>query len=143
MDSDIKMTSDSSYDTINQIVYDYELFKSSETNPSYGMIQEYDRLVHNSDNAVQSQCNDATQPNPSYSGNSQSSVVLYEGMDGYIKTDLTGVKGMHYYEIIGPATQEENSTVNDIATTDATNTNPSYNLMSRGVILEDNPSYNK
>ena len=143
LDSDIKVTSDSSYDTIKHIVYDYELFKYSETNPSYGMIQEYNRLVHNSDNAVQSQSNDATQPNLSYSGNSQSSVVLYEGLDGYIKTDLTGVKGTHYYEIIGPTTQEENSTVNDIATTDATNTNPSYNLMSRGVILEDNPSYNK
>ena len=92
---------------------------------------------------MQSQCNDAAQPNPSYSGNSQSSVVIYEGMDGYIKNDLTGVKGTHYYEIIGPATQEENSIVNDVATTDATNANPSYNLMSRGVILEDNPSYNK
>ena len=97
VDSDIKMTSDSCYDTINQIVYDYELFKSSETNPSYGMIQEYDRLVHNSDNAAQSGCNDATQSTPSYSGNLQSSVVLYECMDGYIKTYLTGVKGTHYY----------------------------------------------
>ena len=124
-------------------MYDYELFKSSDTNPSYGVIQEYNKLVHNSDNAVQSQYNEATQPNPSYSGNSQSSVVLYEGQDGYIKTDLNGVKGMHYYEIFGPATQEENPIVNDVATTDATNANPSYNLMSRGVILEDNPSYNK
>ena len=137
------MTSDSSYDIINQIVYDFELFTSSDTNPSYGVIQEYNRLVHNNDNAVQSQYNDATQPNPSYSGNSPSSVVLYEGLDGYIKTDLNGVKGMHYYEIFVPATQEEKPTVNDIATTVATNTNPSYNLMSRGVILEDNPSYNK
>ena len=148
MGSDIKMTSNPSYDIIKQtikeeIVYDSELFKSSETNPSYGMIQEYNRLCHNSDNAVQSGCNDATQPNPSSSADSQSSTVIYEGLDGYIKTDLNDIKGAHYYEIIGPTTQEENPTVNDIATTDASITNPSYNLISRGVILEDNSSQNK
>ena len=41
----MKITFDSSYDTIKQVVYDYELFKSSVTNPSYGMIQEYNRLA--------------------------------------------------------------------------------------------------
>ena len=149
MGSDIKMTSNPSYDIIKQtikeeIVYDRELFKSSETNPSYGMIQEYNRLCHNSDNAVQSRCNDATQPNSSCSGTSKSSREMYEDQDGYVKTDLTDVRGTHYLEIMAPTTQEENPTVNGVAASDVVSiTNPSYNLMSGGVILEDNPSYNK
>ena len=124
--SDIKMTSNPSYDITKEIVYDHELFKSSKTNPSYGIIQEYNRLVYNSDNAVQSPCND------------------YEGLDGYIKTDLTRTRGTHYLEIMAPTTQEENPTVNGITARDAVSiNNPSYNLISGGVILEDNPSYNK
>ena len=144
--SDIKMTSDSSYDVTKEIVYDYELFKSSNTNPSYGDIPEYNRLVYNSDNAVQSRCGCATQPNPFYSGNSQSSIVIYEDLDDYIKTDLNGTKGTHYnnLEIMAPTTQEENPTVNGVTARDIVSiTNPSYNLISGGVILEDNPSYNK
>ena len=83
MGSDIKMTSNPSYDIIKQtikeeFVYDSELFKSSETNPSYEMIQEYNRLCHNSDNAVQSGSNEATQPNPYSSGISKSSREAYE-----------------------------------------------------------------
>ena len=143
--SDTNMTSDPSYDIIKQnikeeIVYHHEL---SETNPSYEVIQEYDTLCHNSDNAVQSGCNDATQLNPSSSADSQSFTVIYEGLDGYSRTDLNDTEGAHCYEIIGLTTQEENPTVNDVATTDASITNPSYNLISRGVILEDNPSQNK
>ena len=93
--SDANMTSDPSYDFIKQnikedIVYHHKL---SETNPSYKIIQEYDRLCHNSDSAVQSVCNDATQLNPSSSVDSQSSTVIYEGLDGYIKTDLNDTKG--------------------------------------------------
>ena len=87
------MTSNPYYDTIKQnikeeIVYDYELFKSLETNPSYEMIHEYNRLCHNSDNAVQSGCNDTTQPNPSCSGNLTSCRVIYEDLHGYVKTDF-------------------------------------------------------
>ena len=147
--SDIKMTSNPSYDIIKQttkeeIVYDCELFKSLETNPSYEMIHEYNRLCHNSDNAVQSRCNDATQPNPFCSGTSKSSKAMYEDLDGYVKTDLTSTRGTHYLEIMAPTTQEENPTVNGVATNDIVSiTNPSYNMMSGGVILEDNPSYNK
>ena len=147
--SDIKMTSNPSYDIIKQtikdeIVYDHELFKSSNANPSYGVIQEYNRSSNNSDNAAQLRCNDAIQPNPSYSANSQSSRGVYEDQDGYVKTDLNDAKGAHYLEIFAPTTQEENPTVNDAAATDVVSmTNPSYNLMSGGVILEDNPSYNK
>ena len=150
LDSDIKMTSNPSYDIIkhtikDEIVYDHELFKSSKANPSYGVIQEYNRLGNNSDNAAtRSGCNDAIQPNPSYNANSQSSREIYEDQDGYVKTDLNDAKGAHYLEIFAPTTQEENPTVNDAAATDAVSmTNPSYNLMSGGVILEDNPSYNK
>ena len=147
--SDIKMTSNPSYDIIKrtikeEIVYDCELFKSSETNPSYEMIHEHNRLCHNSDNAVQSGCNDATLPNPSCSGNLKSSREMYEDQDGYVKTDLTGERGTHYLEIMAPTTQEENPTVNGVAARDVVSiTNPAYNLMSGGVILEDNPSYNK
>ena len=146
--SDIKITSNPSYDIIKQtikeeIVYDSELFTSSETNPSYEMIQEYNRLGNNSDNAVQSGCNDATQPNSSCSGTSKSSREMYEDQDGYVKTDLTGARRTHYLEIMAPTTQEENPTVNGVAASDVVSiTNPSYNLMSGGVILEDNPSYN-
>ena len=81
-------------------MYDYELFKSLETNPSYEMIHEYNRLCHNSDNAVQSGCNDATQPNPSCSGNLTSCRVIYEDLDGYVKTDLNGAEGTQCLEII-------------------------------------------
>ena len=141
--SDIKMTSNSSYDITKEIVYDHELFKSSNTNPSYG---EYNRLVYNSDNAVQSWCTGATLPNPFYSDNSQSSTVIYEDPDDYIKTDLNGTKGTHYdnLEIMAPTTQEENPTVNGVTAWNIVSiNNPSYNLISGGVILEDNPSYNK
>ena len=146
MGSDIKITSNPSYNIIKQtikkeIIYDCELFKSSETNPSYEMIHEYNRLCHNSDNAVQAWCNDTTQPNPSCSGTSKSSKAMYEDLDGYVKTDLTGTRGTHYLEIMAPTTQEENPTVNGVAASDVVSiTNPSYSLMSGGVILEDNPS---
>ena len=48
-------------------------------------------------------------------------------------------------EIIRPTTQEENPTVNDVASCYrycSYITNPSYSLMSGDVTLEDNPSYN-
>ena len=109
MNSDIKMTSNPSYDIIKQtikeeIIYDCELFKSSETNSSYEMIREYNRLGNSSDNAVQSRCNDATQPNLSCSGTSKLPRETYEDLDGYVKTDLTGAKGTHYLEIMAPIT---------------------------------------
>ena len=91
--SDIKMTSNPPYDIIKQtikeeIVYDYELFKSLKTNPSYEVIQKSNRLDNNSDNvATQSGCNDATQPNPSCSANSKSSRVIHEDQDGYVEID--------------------------------------------------------
>ena len=76
------MTSNPPYDIIKQtikeeIVYDYELFKSLKTNPSYEVIQKSNRLDNNSDNAAtRSGCNDAIQPNPSCSANSKSFRVI-------------------------------------------------------------------
>ena len=145
--SGIKMIPNPSYDIIKQtikeeIVYDHELFNYLKTNPSYAVIQQYNKLDNNSDNAAQSGCNDAIQLNTSYSANSRE---IYEDQDGYVITDLNDAKGTHHYlKIIAPTTQEENPTVNDVAATDVVSmTNPSYNWMSGGVILEDNPSYNK
>ena len=63
-----------------------------------------------------------------------------------LKTDLNGTKGTHYdnLEIMAPTTQEENPTVNGVTARNIVSiNNPSYNLISGGVILEDNPSYNK
>ena len=148
--SDIKMTSSPSYNIIKhtikeEIVYDHELFKTLTSNPLYAVVQERNRLDNNSDNAAtQSGCNDAIQPIPFYGANSKSSREIYEDRDGYVKTYLNDAKGTHYLEIFAPTTQEENPTVNDVAATDVVNmTNSPYNLMSGGVILEDNPSYNK
>ena len=62
------------------------------------MIQEYNRLCHNSDNAVQSGSNEATQPNPYSSGTSKSSRETYKDQDGYVKTDLIGARGTDYPE---------------------------------------------
>ena len=142
--SDIKMTTNPSFDIIKhkEIVYDHELFKSLKANPSYGVIQQYNRLGNNGDNAAtRSGCNDAIQP---YSVSSKLSREIYEDQDGYVITDSNDAKGMHCLKIFAPTTQEENPTVNDVAATDVVNmTNPSYNLVSGGVILEDNPSYNK
>ena len=51
---------------------------------------------------------------------------------------------VHYHEIMAPTTQEENPRVNSVTARDVVSiTNPPYNLMSGGVILEDIPSYNK
>ena len=76
-----------------------------------------------------------------------SSREIYEDKEGYIKSDLqsNGAKRRLCLEIIGPTTQEENPTVNDVASCYrccSYITNPSYNLVSGDVTLEDNPSYN-
>ena len=69
---------------------------------------------------------------------------IYEDLDGYIQIDLNDAKGTQYLEIIVPTTQEENPAIHDVTATDFVNvTNPSYSLMSGGVILEDNPFYNE
>ena len=89
------MTSSPLYDIIEQTinketVYDHELFKSLKSNPTYGVIQECNKLGNNSE-ATQSGYNDAIQPNPSCSANSKSSRVIYEDLDGYVKTDFNNL----------------------------------------------------
>ena len=157
LDSDIEMASNPAYDVTKQSIkeefycdYEYSFQDYTQdtikldTNPSYGVVPEYNRLGNNSDNAVQSQCSDANQPYPSYRGNSKSSREIYDNQDGCINTDLNGTKGSDYVEILGPTTQEENPTISDVAATNVVSvTNPSYNFMSGGIILEDNPSYDK
>ena len=147
--SDINMTSNPSYD-INKgnnkqeyQTYDYvtpdELvhFQNSkqvtikmDTNPSYGRIQQHETSFYDS----------ATRPEhdgaiPSYSSNLTKTSDDHDGCvkSGAKETDLA------YLEIIGAeslavAADSVNVTIDP---------NPSYESMSGGVKLEDNPSYNK
>ena len=69
-----------------------------------------------------------------------------EDEDGYVETDLHSTQAAGYLKVIGSTAKEEKS-VYDVATDDIDNVNidpnPSYDSVSRGVKLEDNPSYNK
>ena len=142
--SDINMTSNPSYD-INKgnkkqeyLTYDYvtpdELvhFQDSkqdtiklDTNPSYGRIQEHETSFYDS------ATHDAA--TPSYTSNLTKTSA--DGHDGYVKSDAKET----YLEIIGGeslvvAADSVNVTIDP---------NPSYESMSGGVKLKDNPSYNK
>ena len=115
-----------------------------DINPSYEGFQESETTFYGGNNTTQPECNVTIQMNPSYEFNSRD---ISEDQDGYVKTDQYHSHSRevaNYLEIILPTTNGESSVVctGDIDNLD-TNPNPSYDSVSDGVKLEDNPSYNK
>ena len=105
-----------------------------DTNPSYGRVQAHDVDV-------------IIQPNPSYSSISEETTKMSEDENkdayGYVETNSCSAQRADYLKVIGSTTKEEESVYdNDSDETGSVkiNTNPSYNLVSGGVKLEDNPS---
>ena len=150
MNSGVNMTTNPSYTITKQNRkqddqrYDYVLQNKSsqqeediikiESNPSYGRVQGYNT----------EQDYDVTiQTNPSYN-----SVKISEDEDqhGYVETNLHSTHGAGYLKVTESTTQKE-ELVYDVATDDINNVkinpNPSYDSVSRGIKLENNPSYNK
>ena len=148
--SDIKMTSNPSYDTIKKQECQYNnpthtevpqcSFKQDtiklDTNPSYGEIQECETLFYDYVNPPL--CEDVTiQPNPSYSSNSRK---ISEDQNGYVKTDVCrsqSAEETDYLKLIGSREKGDGNGVDNVRITP----NPSYESVSKGIIMEDNPSY--
>ena len=157
MHSDIKMNTNPSYSITNQNgreedQYDYALqdklsfldntqdTTKMESNPSYGRVQGC--------NTFDVECNVDIQSNPSYNSISKETNMMYEQEDGdgYAETNSLSMHKADYHKVIGPTNKEE-ELVHDVSTDDTDNVkinpNPSYDAVSGGIKLEDNPSYNK
>ena len=70
----------------------------------------------------------------------------YQDQDGYVETNSQSTQIVGNLKLIGSITKEQESIYdnrNDDADKVETNPNPSYDSVSAGVKLEDNPSYNK
>ena len=162
--SDISMTSNPSYEFSKQNkkqeyqMYDYATrtevpqcsFQDNkqdtiklDANPSYGEIQERETLFYD---YVNPRCDITIQPNPSYSSNSKISRKIAEDHGGYVKTDEYQSHSVEeetdYLKLIGPTSKEDKGGTDGIDKVKI-NPNPSYESVSEGVIMEDNPSYNK
>ena len=152
LNSDMKMSTNPSYsitrqnrekeDQYNCALHNKFLLQNDvqdnikmDCNPSYGRVQgcnAYDVTEPDYDAAIQ--------PNPSYSS------ISKEKGYGYVESNLQSIQRSGCLKINGPSTKEEESVYdNDTDDTDNVeiNPNPSYDLVSGGVKLEDNPSYNK
>ena len=117
--------------------------KKLDTNPSYGRIQECETSFYDSVNAARPEHDVAIELNPSYNSNL---MKTSDDHDGYIKDYSHSAKGADivYLEIVGPNTKEESPAVLAANIVNVTiDPNPSYESMSGGVKLEDNPSYSK
>ena len=152
LNSDVKMSDNPSYSTVTQNrkqedQYDYVLHNKfslqdntqdtikMDSNPSYGRVQGCNTVGY-----------DATEPditiqtNPSYAIKE----TKKEDQHGYVETTLHSTLAAGYLKVIG---SKEEESVYDVATDDIDNVkispNPSYDSVSRGGKLEDNPSYNK
>ena len=161
MSSDMMMSTNPSYSIAKQSTkqedqYDYVLHDNvalqddlqgtikMDSNPSYGRVQScntFDKTEPEHDAAIQ--------PNSSYSSFSKGTIKIsqYQDQDGYIETNSqsTQIAG-NYLKLIGSTTKKQESIYdnrNDDAEKVETNPNPSYDSVSGGVKLEDNPSYNK
>ena len=140
---------------IKQNQYDYVLHKKifgqdntqdtikMDSNPSYGSTQNSSTVVYDTTGPAGNDV--AIQPNPSYSSVCKEAVTIY-GKDGYFEAKSYSTQREDYHKVIGSAIKEE-ELVYDVATdhTDRVkiNPNPSYDAVSGGVKLEENPSYNK
>ena len=160
MNSDVKMNTNPSYSIMKQNreqedQYDYVLHNKvslkdnvqdtikMDTNPSYGRVQGC-----NAYDVTEPEYDAAIQPNPSYSSISKETTKMSEDEDedGYVDTNSQSTQRAGYLKVTGSTTKEEES-VYDNDTDDACNVkinlNPSYDSLSGGVKLQDNPSYNK
>ena len=111
-----------------------------DSNPSYGRVQGC-----NACDLTEPENDVAIQSNPAYSFNSKETTKMSEDQD-YVETNLQSTQRADYLEITGFTTKEEESVYdNDTDNTGNVqiNPNPSYDSVSVGVKLEDNPSYNK
>ena len=158
MNSDIKMNTNPSYSITKQnrkqegqcdyVSHDKKSLQEDvqdtimmDTNPSYGRVQGC-----NARDVTEPEYDAAIQPNPSYSSISRETTKMSEDedQDGYVETNPQGTQRAGYLKVIGFITKEEES-VYDNDTDDTgnvkTNLNPSYDSVSGGVKLEDNPSY--
>ena len=159
INSDIKMNTNPSFSITKQSSeqdqYDYVLHDKvalydnpqgtikMDTNPSYGRVQS-----SNAYDLTQPEYDAAIQPNASYSSMSKETTKMSEDEDedGYVETNSQSTQRADYLKVIGSTTKEEES-VYDNETDDTSNVkinlNPSYDSVSGGVKLEDNPSYSK
>ena len=161
MSSDMMMNTNPSYSIAEQSTkqedqYDYVLHDNvalqddpqgtlkMDSNPSYGTVQ-----ICNAIDETEPEHDAAIQPNPSYSSFSKETIKMSEDQDqdDYVETNSqsTQIAG-NYLKLIESTTKEEESIYdsrNDDAEKVETNPNPSYDSVSGGVKLEDNPSYNK
>ena len=160
MSSDIMMSTNPSYSIAEQSrkqedQYDYVLHDNTalqddpqgtfkmDSNPSYGRVQ-----ICNAYNVTEPEYDAAIQPNPSYSYFSKDTIKMSEDQDqdGYVETNSQSTQIADYLKLIGSTTKEEEFAYdnrNNDANKVETNPNPSYDSVSGGVKLEDNPSYNK
>ena len=111
-----------------------------DSNPSYGRVQGYDKTETEYDAVIQQ--------NPSYSSISKDKLKISEDEDedGYVDCNSQGTQRAYYLKIIGPTNREKESVYdNDTDDIDNVKVNPnsSYDSVSGGVKLEDNPSYSK
>ena len=109
-----------------------------EVNPSYGEIQEHETLFYDYVNPPLSSCDIAVQLNPSYISNSKLSGKIPENQDDYVKTNDSHTHSADYLKLIGLTPKEEKPNGTDDV---VFNPNPSYESVSEGVVIEDNPSY--
>ena len=158
MSSAVNMTTNPSYNIAKQNIeqgddhYDNVLQKKVslheedtvkvDSNPSYEGYNTADYDVIEPDHDV------TIQTNPSYNCVLKNTKTMSEDeyQVSYVETDLHSTQATGYLKVIGSSTKEGES-VYDVATDDIDNVNidhnPSYDSVSRGVKLEDNPSYNK
>ena len=113
-----------------------------DINPSYGGTQEHE---NNSNNFKldEPELDASIELNPTCS---RRLMKTYEDHDVYVEIDQDhsqSAEGTGYLELIGPTTQEMSPAVAVDAANVMINPNPSYELLTGGVRLQDNPSYNK
>ena len=158
MNSDVKMNTNPSYSITEQNrkqedQYDYVLHNKislkdnvqdtikMDTNPSYGGVQGC-----NAYDVTEPEYDAAIQPNPSYSSISKETTKMSEDEDedGYVETNPQSTQRAGYLNVTGSTTKEEESVYdNDTDDTGNVKINPSYDSLSGGVKLQDNPSYSK
>ena len=137
-------------DQYDYVLHDYVALQDDlqctikmESNPSYGRVQSC-----NACDVTEPVHDAAIQPNPSYSCFSKETTKMSEDQDqdGYVENNSQSTQIIGNLKLIGSTTKEQESIYdnrNDDADKVETNPNASYDSVSAGVKLEDNPSYNK
>ena len=117
-----------------------------DSNPSYGQVQCSDTVTDDATEQPHYNNYATIQTNSSYNFISDS-VPKDKDQNGYIETNSFNALEMDYLEVIAKVNTKEEQSLCKPATNGTNNVeidpNPSYDLISGGVILEDNPSYNE